>query len=473
MKVTTNSEFFDDICEVVRLFFPLVSFDESEDFVLDVQNTTNENQTRVETTIFDGQQKHYVYEAEQTMSISPLETKKHLKRIVKSGSYLALSEHLGIKKDWGSHTGVRPTRLAYEMLADGKSMQEVKEYLTNQFHISLDKANLVEEVIENQGKLTTDDKDIHVYVHIPFCPSRCSYCSFIAFDNKNNQSIIEEYLNKLILEIEHAKKMIEVQDLRVQSVYIGGGTPTTLNAEQLDKLLSHLSFDVRELTVECGRPDTFTIDKLEVMQKHGVSRICINPQTFHDKTLQLIGRHHNTEQTLQAYEMSRTFPFAINMDLIAGLPGETFDDFAISLNRAVELNPASITVHTLAIKNGAFLMNHINIETAEQDVSKMVQYAKDVLANHQYLPYYLYRQKHQLSSQENIGYAKKGKGCRFNIESMEETATILACGAGAISKRVFHKQNRIERCANIKAVPIYLERFEDVLKRKEELFLEP
>jgi len=243
-----------------------------------------------------------------------------------------------------------------------------------------------------------------------------------------------------------------------------------LPADMLKTLLDSLNFDVPEFTVESGRPDTITADRLDVMQNCGVTRICINPQTFKDETLRTIGRHHTTEQTLQAFALAKKYPFAINMDLIAGLPNESFANFSHSLERAIALNPSSITVHTLSIKNGSEMIKETEAKQFDSDVTTMVNYAKEQLTEHNYQPYYLYRQKHQLSSQENIGYALPNHSCRFNIESMEETATILACGAGAISKRVFHAENRIERCANIKPVPLYIERLPDILSRKTELF---
>lgn len=483
MIVSTNTNFFVDICEVLRLFFPLAEINQTPNFVLDAVLNTSGEWHNLTVTLTNNEKSGNslispeIYYGSKVQNFKKniktncqLDYKKQLKRFVKTSVYSALSNFLNTTKDWGSHTGVRPTRLAHELLAQGMSTSQIEDFLVKEYNMSLNKAQLTVQVIGNQGALTTSDRHIHFYVHIPFCPSRCSYCSFITFDCKNNLANLQAYLNALLTEIEHAKQLIAQHNLVVQSVYVGGGTPTTLPADMLGTLLASLNFDVPEFTVESGRPDTITTDRLDVMQKCGVTRICINPQTFKDETLRTIGRHHTTKQTLQAFALAKNYPFAINMDLIAGLPNEGFEDFSESLQQSISLNPSSITVHTLSIKNGSEMIKEAEAKQFDSDVTTMVNYAKQQLTKHNYQPYYLYRQKHQLSSQENIGYALPKHACRFNIESMEETSTILACGAGAISKRVFHAENRIERSANIKPVSLYIERLPEILDRKTKLF---
>ncbi|MFA6859872.1 MAG: coproporphyrinogen dehydrogenase HemZ [Clostridia bacterium] len=468
MILETTCPFQDDIFDEIRLFLPSAEINENEDLRI-IHNYSFKNQIIInEIEIIDKTTTKFASKQEMNVFCSELEEKKLLKREVKLAFYNALSEHFNEIKPWGCLTGIRPTRLAYEFLLQGHDINDIKKYFTDTFLVREDKAELVKSVVENQVGIVRGDNLINLYINIPFCPTRCSYCSFVAFDMKNNEELLREYLANLIKELIETKKLIKEKQYKINSIYIGGGTPTTLSAKMLDELLTNIDFEVKEFTVECGRPDTITKEKFDVLKKHNVTRICINPQTFKDETLLLIGRKHTGADTLKAYELAQNYNFSINMDLIAGLPNENFADFESTLDKTILLNPSSITVHTLSIKNGSFLANKVIVDDAS--IEKMVDFARNKLEKNGYYPYYLYRQKHQLSCQENVGYCKKGKTCRFNIESMEETNTILACGAGGITKRVFNNENRIERCANLKNVQLYIKNIDEVIMKKFNFF---
>ncbi len=257
----------------------------------------------------------------------------------------------------------------------------------------------------------------------------------------------------------------------VKNIYIGGGTPTAIPTNELERILQSLTFgEIKEFTVEAGRPDTITREKLDLLKKYNVTRISVNPQSFNDEVLKNIGRAHSANETIEAYKLAREYDFDINMDLIAGLPGEIIKSFKNSIDKVIDLNPENVTVHTLALKRASeFAIENHNI-FKQSKTEKMLDYAKKELSKYGYKPYYMYRQKNQVENLENIGYFRDNKICRFNVESMEETASIIACGANAISKRFFALENRIEREANVKDIPQYITRIEEMISRKKELF---
>ena len=379
-----------------------------------------------------------------------------------------LSNHFSKNLPWGSLTGIRPTKIGYDLLKQGVEPYMLKEALMENFLVSEEKAKLVSNVIQNQKCIIRNDKLVDLYINIPFCPTRCSYCSFISSEYDRVKNLMPEYLNALIKEINITKKLIFENSYVLRTIYIGGGTPTVLSSDELDLLLSNLNYPVSEFTVECGRPDTITKEKLEVLKKHNVTRISINPQTFSDATLKRIGRKHTVKDILEAYKTALPFEFVINMDLIAGLPNETLRSFKKSIDTAIELAPDNITVHTLSMKNGSIFANNLDVEknTTTED---MIKYASETLKKNGYKPYYLYRQKNQIQCQENVGYFKE-KVCLFNVDSMEECLSILACGANAISKRVYNIDNRIERFANVKDVREYISRIDEMIEKKINLF---
>ena len=410
----------------------------------------------------------YTLSKPKTKTSDPLIIKKEFKHCAKIALYETLSKKYQIDLPWGALTGVRPTKIAYEYISNGTSYMNTEFYLNRDYHVSKQKAKLVVETIKNQKGIIVNDKLVNFYVNIPFCPTRCAYCNFVSTEVSCMQNLVPKYLEALIREIRGIRAFMMDKCYMVKNIYIGGGTPTTLSAEDLDRLLSELHFMDAEFTVECGRPDTITKEKLDVLQKHHVDRISINPQTFSDKTLKLIGRRTTTKQLLEAYALSLNYDFKVNMDLIAGLPNESYRTFKRSLDIAVELQPANITVHTLAIKNNSYLANE-NIKYSP-DIEKMITYSYTKLKESGYAPYYIYRQKHMMGNFENVGYCKPNTACRFNIESMEELNSVIAVGAGGISKRVWRLEKHVERSANVKDINEYLNRVDEMVERKIKLF---
>ena len=379
---------------------------------------------------------------------------------------------------WGTITGIRPTKIAYNLLEEGTPKYLLEEHLIQKFRVSEVKAKLLKEVIANQKSIIKNEKLVDIFINIPICPSRCSYCSFISSVASQVEKIIPQYIDALLKEIAYIKSLILENSFIVRSIYVGGGTPTVLSAEQLDTILSELSYPSVEFTVEAGRPDTITREKLDVLKKNKITRICINPQTFSNKTLKTINRKHTVKDVIAAYSLALEYGFDINLDLIAGLPGEKFPTFKKSLNNAIEMAPSNITIHTLTLKKGSNIVENVenmeefykNQSLIEKETNKMIDYAHNTLMEEEYRPYYLYKQKNVSLGLENVGFTQKGHACIFNIDSMEDTCSILACGANAISKRIFFYENRIERCANVKFIEEYIKRVDEMIDRKKELF---
>ena len=392
--------------------------------------------------------------------------------------YRTLCELTGKTLPWGNLTGIRPTKIAYGLLDEGKSHQEILEYLQEKHYVSEEKALLSIDIAERERELL---KDVHyeggysLYIGIPFCPTTCLYCSFTSYAIAAYRNRVEEYVDCVIREMEYVSKRYDHKIL--DSVYIGGGTPTTLEAHQLDRMIGRLKelFDfstVQEFTVEAGRADSITREKLEVLYKHGVSRISVNPQTMKQETLDIIGRRASVEQTIEAYRLAREVGFDnINMDLILGLPGELEEDVQNTINGVVELNPDSLTVHSLAIKRASRLNQWIqeNGVSMLHNTDETMRIAAEGAKKLGMEPYYLYRQKNMSGNFENVGYAREGKLGLYNILIMEEKQTIVALGAGSITKLVL-PDGRIERCDNVKDVALYIEKIEEMIQRKEDLF---
>lgn len=396
---------------------------------------------------------------------------KYIKRYAKLCLYKALSKHNHKSLPWGSLTGIRPTKLLYELSNnDKKQLKTATKMLENVFCVSKKKSIIAKEIIENQD-IIRNDKFVDFYINIPFCPTKCRYCSFVSGGLKECGHLLNPYLETLIYEVQKSLSFLKENGYTIKTIYIGGGTPTTLSASQLDALLSSIDVNVKEFTVESGRPDTITKEKLDVLTKYGVSRICINPQTFCEKTLRTIGRDHSIEDTINAYKLARSYDFIINMDLIAGLEDEDLPTFKNSLNTAISLAPDNITVHTLSVKKASRLINEVHVLQNAKLVEKMTDYSYKTLKKNGYHPYYLYKQKNMIGNLENIGYFKGDTKCFFNIDSMEECASIFACGANAISKRYWSDSDRIERWANVKNINEYISRIDEMLDKKFNLFL--
>ncbi|MCR5686275.1 MAG: coproporphyrinogen dehydrogenase HemZ [Lachnospiraceae bacterium] len=389
------------------------------------------------------------------------------------GLYRILSHLTGQELPWGILTGVRPTKLVYERIERGEAAPW--RFLEQNYYCSHDKSVLASLIAATEYRLLEDmdyKNGYSLYVGIPFCPSICNYCTFGSHPIKNFQDCVEPYIEALEKEISYSATYFH--DIRLKTVYIGGGTPTAISAGQLarviDCITGHFDMsDVREFTVEAGRPDSIDRDKLRMLKSRNIGRISINPQTFVQRTLDLIGREHTAEQVVAAFEMAREEGFdSINMDLIAGLTGESAADFMVTLENVSRLAPDSVTVHTLARKRAARItMNPELYEGYEsRDTDKMLDAAARQLKEDGYAPYYLYRQKNMTGNLENIGYSKPGKECLYNILIMEEKHPIIACGAGASSKFVREGQGRFGRVENVKNVREYIARIDEMIARK-------
>ncbi len=423
--------------------------------------TQNENKV-VNTVTVSG--KTYAYGNLMPDCTSEIERKRYVKRFAKLAIYKALSMVYGKNPAWGALTGIRPTKLAYSEMEEGR---DFRSFFINTMRVSPQKTQLTEKVIINQeGIYSKDENNTDFFIFIPFCPSRCKYCSFITADIKSAREKVDEYVDALVYEIEQSIPLIK----NLRSIYIGGGTPVALSNEHLEKILSAVDkFNTGvEFTVEAGRPDRITKENLEILKKHRVTRICINPQTFNDKTLKTIGRAHTAKDIEEKYQLAKK-QFIVNMDLIAGLDGECFEDFKFSIDKAISLNPDNITVHTLSIKKGSELAKEKN-RLSEEGISEMIDYAENTLERNGYLPYYLYRQKYMSGNLENVGYTKEGKACIYNVDIMEETTDIIACGAGAISKKVDSVNEKILRVPAPKDVVTYISKVDKILLEKNEIF---
>lgn len=394
--------------------------------------------------------------------------------------YLTMKEVTGKELPWGNLTGIRPTKIAYGMLEQGITRDRIVENLQQGHFVSYEKANLSIDIADRERKLLSDihyQDGYSLYIGIPFCPTTCLYCSFTSYPIGGYRKMVEDYINCVIKEMEYVSEAFAGKIL--DSVYIGGGTPTTLEAEQLDRLIGKLKelFDfstVKEFTVEAGRADSITEDKLKVLYRHQVTRISVNPQTMKQETLDTIGRKATVEQVKEAYALARKIGFDnINMDIILGLPGELEEDVQNTIDEIVKLSPDSLTVHSLAIKRASKLNQWVqeNGVALLNNTDETIRIAAEGAKTMNMVPYYLYRQKNMSGNFENVGYAQEGKLGLYNILIMEEVQTIVALGAGSITKRVFD-DGRIERCDNVKDVKLYIEKIDEMIERKRELFVD-
>ena len=387
-----------------------------------------------------------------------------------------LTEILSIRPKWGVLTGIRPVKLAMQLHDMGLSEEEIRKKLEEERLVSDEKLDLLLTTMEHELEIRASSRpnSVSLYISIPFCPSRCSYCTFTSHSVEKAAKLIPQYVELLCGELKDIAVLIDEIGLHLETVYMGGGTPTVLTAKQLDRVLSTVneSFDmtgVRELTVEAGRPDTITAEKLAVLKKNGVGRISINPQTMDDEVLAAIGRKHTSEDVKKAFAMAKTFDFdSINMDLISGLPGDNMEKFRKTIAEVIAMNPDNITLHTLTVKHGANLAPMAqSVFAATADA--MNEYAYGEFAKAGYFPYYLYRQKGTVDNLENVGFCKPGKEGIYNIFIMDETHTILSAGAGGVTKLKAPYDKKIERIFNFKYPYEYIERFELMNERKEQV----
>lgn len=399
------------------------------------------------------------------------------RRRLLQNAYYDAAMQLRDPPEWGSLSGVRPTKLTTRCLLGGGTAADADRLLRERYHVSPARRRLCVEasLATAEAVKRLEPNDVSVYIGIPFCPTRCIYCSFVSASTEKTAGLLPQYLDALIRELETVGRLLAASGRRVRTLYIGGGTPTTLSTPQLRRLMDAIRthFDLSgliEYTVEGGRPDTLDDEKLRAIRAGGCDRVSINPQTMNDAVLRAVGRRHTAAQTVEAFEAARRAGFdGINMDLIAGLSGDTPESFAASLDAVLALEPSNVTVHTLALKRGAELaMRQLTLPSAE-DVRQMLQYAERALRERGYAPYYLYRQKYMSGSFENVGWCKPGYAGLYNIYMMEELHSILSLGGGAMTK-INLPDGTLERFHNPKFPQQYLARLDDVLAQKAQAF---
>ncbi len=393
---------------------------------------------------------------------------------IKRELYETLGKITGTRPPWGTLTGVRPLKPALA-LCGSYSVSEMETIIRDKYLMSRDKSSLIADIADYQlsQNLSEPSDKVSIYIGIPFCPTRCEYCSFAS--NVAPAEEHKKYLGLLLDEIEYMGSLSCGNSANIESIYIGGGTPTTLSSEQLTVLIEKVADSFKtdpgkiEFTVEAGRPDTITEEKLKTLKEHGIGRISINPQSMKDETLRLIGRDHSSDDIRRGFKIARKTGFeVINADLIAGLPEEDVDDFKSSLSEMIELGAENITIHTLSVKKGSRLKEHdpVFYRRNTETVSNMLDLSRRMLTESGYRPYYIYRQKHQIGALENVGWCKPGTHSIYNIRIMEDKQTIIGLGAGAVGKVYYPEEDRIERIANVSNYRIYGERFEEMLQRK-------
>lgn len=460
-----------ELDNIKRLFEPYMAKDYEIESIYDKE--------KVYTLIYDDTQIVCKNEQVVTLTGETLSDKRNIKNTLKKSLYEALVSITRVSMPWGTLTGIRPTKLVHDYQKEGLSNKEIIRKLEEEYLVSEEKIKLMLAVAEKEKHILEKNKDneVSLYIGIPFCPTRCVYCSFTSYSLENKDHMVEAYLEALCKEIDYVAK--EKAGLPIRSIYIGGGTPTSIKEKQLERLLRHiqLRFDtknVEEYTLEAGRPDTITKEKLIIAKEFGVTRISINPQSMNQKTLEAIGRRHTAEDVIEAFHKTREVGFnVINMDMILGLPGEELHDVENTLDELAKLDPENITVHTLAIKRASILNENkgsYQITDDAKTIEKMITLCEEKTKKMGLEPYYLYRQKNMLGNFENVGYAKKDKENIYNIQIMEEKQTILALGAGAITKIVYDNNQKIDRVPNVKSLEHYIDRIDEMIERKKEGF---
>lgn len=476
---TSTPAFFGDICEAIRLFIDTRRIEQLEQLkppaegcaVLHTLEQSDGAMVSVSRFFMDGalvSENSYACDKPET----ELEYKRAAKRASKISTYRALLAHFNKPLPWGSLTGVRPTKL----LRDSQALlgeQGARALFEDEFDVSPQKYALAKAIVNAQAGLEPRTGDIDIYIGIPFCVTRCAYCSFASYTPGVFADAQAQYVDALSEELEAAEDIIGSR--RVRALYVGGGTPTALETRLLERVLQRAAVIARgaeELTVEAGRPDAIDEEKLAVIKACGTNRISVNAQTLFDETLACIGRQHTAAQFFEAYKLARSADFdAVNVDLIAGLPGETQAQLCETLSKVIDLRPENITVHTLAVKRAsAFAAANMDALPADALTAQALESAQQILGDAGYHAYYMYRQKYMKGSLENAGYTLPGRACLYNIDNMEELCDVVAFGAGAISKRLFAGGALIERAANVKDLRGYIERCAKMAAAKQALF---
>ena len=477
-----------DIHSLVRAFYPMsevkVFVEGEKELVSDagfpvirIARSSEKIVIRLEPSPLDEGKDSRVSAVRKELLTKPGLAKEEIRNGLKQLIYQVLSDQTGKELPWGTLTGIRPAKIAMGLLEQGKTQAQILQHMQDTYYLSSRKGQLCIEIAEREKELLSG---IHyrdgysLYIGIPFCPTTCLYCSFTSYPISGWKERVSAYLSALEKELEDAAEAFLGQ--APDSIYIGGGTPTTLSPQELERLLAKLQSCfplecVQEFTVEAGRADSITREKLQVLKRYGVTRISVNPQTMREETLRLIGRQHTAEQVARAFDLARECGFDnINMDLILGLPGEGEEDVRYTTEEVRKMGPDSLTVHSLAVKRASRLSRWIaeNKVSVIQNTDTMMDIAAQTAASMGMQPYYLYRQKNMSGNFENVGYAKPGCYGIYNILMMEEKQTIVALGAGSISKRVW-PDGRIERCENVKEVTLYIEKIDEMIERKRKL----
>lgn len=480
--ILKNHDFKYEVAELIKLFTSDFQFVENKSFGMVLENNLLEyNNTLISTS------KYYEnyelrFESSENIKIDGLseqELKKRTKEMIKRSMFNVLKKKFNTYVPWGILTGIRPVKIVHNLLDKGMSDEHIRQNLKENYLIMDEKIDLALEIAKRERPFIypIDENKISLYIGIPFCPTRCYYCSFPANPLKQFGHLRMEYVQKLIEEVKGMAKILKDTNKEIETLYIGGGTPTALEKEELDILITALYKEldlskIKEFTVEAGRPDSITRGKLEVLKKHNVSRISINPQTMNDETLKLIGRNHSVEDVKEKFNMARELGFKdINMDMIIGLPGEGYKEALNTAREIKKLKPDSLTVHGLSLKRGSRLYENFILKKGlgiknQDEITKMYNESKELSKELNLKPYYMYRQKNMVGNMENIGYAKEGKECIYNMQMIEDTQTIIALGADAVSKVVFKDENRIERFPNVKDVREYVNRIDEMIEGK-------
>lgn len=479
--ILKGHDFKYEVAELIKLFTTQFKFVDNKDVGMTLENSVVYYNDKVfsKTVYLENYQAIYDYLDHRSIAgLSEQEIKKVTKETIKRSMYNVLMKKFNSYVPWGILTGIRPVKIVHTLLDKNLSDEDIRENLKTNYLISDEKIDLALNIAKRERKFIypIDKNKISLYVSIPFCPTRCYYCSFPANPLKQFGHLKKDYIDKLIIEIKGLAKLLKETNKEIETLYIGGGTPTTLDAEEMDILIKALFKEldlskIKEFTVEAGRPDTINREILECLKKNNVTRISINPQTMNQETLDKIGRCHSVEEIKEAFNLAREIGFDnINMDLILGLEGENVEMVRNTLEEIKKLSPESLTVHTLAIKRASKLKEKMDeyVLTQYEEMVKMIdlsmEYAKEMNLN----PYYMYRQKQMLGNLENIGYAKEGYECIYNMQIMEEKQSNYALGAGSISKFVYVDEDRIERVENVKNVEQYIDRVEEMIDRKKE-----
>ena len=479
--ILKGHDFKYEVAELIKLFTTQFNFVDNKDVGMTLENSVVYYNDKVFSKTVYLENYQVIYESLDHKSIEGLseqEIKKITKETIKRSMYNVLMKKFNSYVPWGILTGIRPVKIVHNLLDKNLSDKDIRENLKTNYLISDEKIDLALSIAKRERKFIypIDKNKISLYISIPFCPTRCYYCSFPANPLKQFGHLKKEYIDKLIIEIKGLAKLLKETNKEIETLYIGGGTPTTLDAEEMDILIKALYKEldlsnIKEFTVEAGRPDTINREILECLKKNNVTRISINPQTMNQETLDKIGRGHSVNEIKEAFHLAREIGFDnINMDLILGLEGEKVDMVRNTLEEIKKLSPESLTVHTLAIKRASKLKENMDeyVLTQYEEMIKMIDLSMEYAKEMNLSPYYMYRQKQMLGNLENIGYAKEGYECIYNMQIMEEKQSNYALGAGAISKFVYIDEDRIERVENVKNVEQYIDRVEEMIDRKKE-----